>query len=76
MKDRVPTSTGAALLAILAALGMTQTDLARSCRLTVKHVNGLIHGRAGLTPHVAAAIGEAVALRLLETDFRSRFGSV
>lgn len=55
--------------------GSTQRELARRCRVSTKHMNDLILGRAPLTPRMALKLEDATGIHarswcLLETNFR------
>lgn len=55
--------------------GVTQTQLARQCGVSIKHVNSLVHGRVLLTPPMALKLEQFTGINarawcLLESDFR------
>jgi addiction module HigA family antidote len=52
-KNRAPTHPGEMLLDFLEDLGMTQTEFAHAIGVSRVRLNGLIHGRRGMTPDTA-----------------------
>jgi plasmid maintenance system antidote protein VapI len=61
-------STGDALRMVLAAVDLSQAGLAERAKVSAKHVNQIVQGRARLTPDIAVAIADAIADHLLALD--------
>ena len=69
------TPAGHTILETLAALGMTQTELARRMKRPIKTINEIIHGKAAITAETAIQLEKVLRApahfwMALDTNYR------